>query len=345
MEIEKGKVHAPEIGQTWVNSPPITLASLRGRVVLVDFWDYTCVNCIRTLPYLVEWHRRYADKGLSIIGVHAPEFSFARTREFVAAAIERFGIEYPVVMDNGYQIWQAFANRCWPAKYLIDKDGYIRFFHSGEGDYAGTEQAIRTLLREVNPALEFGALMGPLRDTDRPGAACFRATPELYLGHTRGKIGNASGFLRRDEGQAAAYALPGELQADVFYLSGPWQSGPESVISAASLGSEPAGLLVFYTAKEVNLVMAANGEAQTAEVLQNGRPLAEQDAGEDVHRTPAGQSVVAVNTPRMYNLVRNAEMGQNLLQLVTPQAGLECFAFTFVTCVAAFETPAGSYSG
>ena len=352
MEIEKGKIHAPEIGQTWVNSPPLTMRSLRGRVVLVDFWDYTCVNCIRTLPYLIEWHRRYHPKGLTITGVHAPEFSFARTAEFVAAAIERFGIPYPVVLDNGYMIWQAFANKCWPAKYLIDKNGYLRFFHFGEGDYAAIEEAIQTLLREANPSVELGPLMEPLRDTDRPGAACYRTTPELYLGYQRGRIGNPSGFLNRDDGRPGDYKLPAKLDADVFYLSGPWLSGPESVRAAPDPAGEPASLLVHYTAKEVNLVMAPAGgaspttpSAQTVEVLQNGQPLRREDAGEDINYHSSGQSIVRVETPRMYNLVRNAGIGQDLLQLVMRQAGLECFAFTFVSCVAGFETQPAALSG
>lgn len=377
MEIEKGKVHAPEIGQTWVNSPPFSLSDLRGRVVLVDFWDYTCANCIRTLPYVVEWHRRYFDKGLTVIGVHAPEFSFARTKDFVAAAIARFGIEYPVVMDNGYMVWQAFANKCWPAKYLIDKDGYIRFFHFGEGDYEATEQAIQTLLREINAALELGPPMAPLRDTDRPGAACYRTTPELYLGYQRGRIGNEGGFQHRPAEKttpsthvalsqadgvwtevaskaecAGHYVLPEKLQADIFYLSGPWVCGPESIRAATNGAGEPASLLVFYTAKEVNLVMAPDGDAadtaagasppqpapRTIEVLQDGLPLEREDAGEDVRYAASGASVIEIATPRMYNLVRNARIGQHLLQLVAHEPGLECFAFTFVTCATASES-------
>jgi len=342
MQLEKGKVHAPEIGQTWVNSPPLTMRGLRGRVVLIDFWDYTCVNCLRTLPYLAEWHRRYSDKGLTIIGVHTPEFSFARAPDFVGAAIQRFGIPYPVVLDNAYTIWQSFANKCWPAKYLIDRDGYIRFVHYGEGDYEGTEQAIQTLLREANPAVELGPPVEPVRDTDRPGAVCYRTTPELYLGHRRGQIGNEDGFLHYDPAlssgldftPAGEYKLPEKITADVLYLSGPWQSGPESVRSAAG---EPAGVLLFYTAKEANLVMAPNSRTQTVEVLQDGQPLRNDDAGEDVLRTDSGQSIVLVDMPRMYNLVRNAQMGQHLLQLVTREEGLECFAFTFVTCAAGRE--------
>ena len=341
MDIEKGKVHAPEIGQMWVNSPPLTMRSLRGGVVLVDFWDYTCVNCIRTLPYVAEWHRRYSDKGLTILGVHTPEFSFAHTRDFVAAAIERCGIGYPVVMDNAYMIWQAFANKCWPAKYLVDKDGYMRFLHHGEGEYQATEQAIQTLLREFDPSVELGPLMEPVRDTDRPGAACYRTTPELYLGHQRGRIGNAGGFQCPDQPVPGEYKLPEKIAANVSYLSGPWQSGAESIRSAsgaseasAEAAGEPAGLLVFYMAKEVNLVMAPNGRAQTAQILQDGQPLPREDAGEDVRHTESGESIVHVDLPRMYNLVRNAEIGQHLLQVVTREEGLECFAFTFVTCVA-----------
>jgi len=346
MEIEKDKIHAPEIGQVWLNSPPLTMRGLRGRVVLVDFWDYTCVNCIRTLPYVVEWHRRYADKGLVVIGVHTPEFNFARTSDFVEAAIARLGIEHPVVLDSNYQVWHAFANRCWPAKYLIDKDGYVRFFHFGEGDYQATEQAIQTLLREVNPALKFPTPMEPIRDTDHPGAVCYPTTPELYLGHQRGRIGNPDGFQYPSEGRVGHYTLPNRLDADAFYLSGPWQSGPESVRAESGPETEPAALLVYYTAKEVNLVMAPNGAplthpgqaAQTVELLHNGKPLNPEDAGEDVRYTPEGRSVLSVDLPRMYNLVRNRAFSQRLLQLLTRQAGLECFAFTFVSCAASPES-------
>jgi thiol-disulfide isomerase/thioredoxin len=350
MQVEKGKVHAPEIGQMWMNSAPLALRELRGRVVLVDFWDYTCVNCIRTLPYVAEWHRRYRELGLTVVGVHAPEFTFARSQDLVQEAMRRFGIEYPVVLDNDYLIWQAFANKCWPAKYLIDKDGYIRFFHFGEGDYQGTELAIQSLLREVNPALEFPAPMEPLRDTDRPGAACYRTTPELYLGFRRGRLGNAGGFqdLPSDPQTAspgeyrpaANYALPERLEADVFYLNGAWEAGPESVRAAARDASVPAGLLVYYTAKEVNLVMAPGDRRRVVEILQDGRPIAVEDAGDDARFTDTGEGYVTVDTPRMYNLVKNAEMGQHLLQLVSREAGLECFAFTFVSCAAGRSAPA-----
>jgi thiol-disulfide isomerase/thioredoxin len=339
MEIEPGTVRAPEFSESWLNSSPLTMRELRGQVVLVDFWDYTCVNCIRTLPYLAEWHRRYASKGLRIIGVHTPEFSFARTGDFVKAAMVRFGIEYPVVLDSNYRIWQSFANNCWPAKYLIDHKGYIRYAHFGEGNYQQTETAIQTLLREANPAVELCPPMPPIRDTDRPGVACYRTTPELYLGYERGRIGNPGGFQNRGEGSAARYELPDQLEADVFYLSGPWRCGPESLRAEPAQDSDPASLLVFYKAKEVNLVMAPNGpRVHTVELLQDSQALAREDAGEDVRYDSAGRSLLTVDTPRMFNLVRNRAFAQHLLQLVAREAGLECFAFTFVSCAASEES-------
>ena len=135
MRVEKGKVRAPEIGRVWLNSTPLSFRQLRGRVVLVDFWDYTCVNCIRTLPYVQAWHERYRDKGLTVIGVHTPEFTFAQYESNVERGIREFGLTYPIVIDSNREIWKAFANRYWPTKYLLDKDGYLRWGHFGEGGY------------------------------------------------------------------------------------------------------------------------------------------------------------------------------------------------------------------
>ena len=196
MQFEPRQVHAPEFGQQWLNSPPLSIRALRGRVVLIDFWDYTCVNCIHTLPYVREWNRRYRDRGLTVIGVHAPEFFFARTAENVIQAAKEFQIEYPILLDNEYEVWKAFANRYWPAKYLIDKDGYMRYFHPGEGNYAETECMIQQLLREIDPAVSLPPVMEPVRALDKPEAltVCERPTPELYLGYKRGRIANAEGF-------------------------------------------------------------------------------------------------------------------------------------------------------
>jgi len=336
MDVEPGTVHAPELGPEWINSPPLTIKGLRGRAVLVDFWDYTCVNCLRTLPYVVEWHRRYAEKGLTVIGVHTPEFSFARSRELIEEALGRFGIEYPVVMDNDYAIWQAFANRCWPAKYLVDAAGYLRFAHFGEGEYQETERAVQTVLREMNTSVVLPEPLEPIRETDQPGAACYRTTPELYLGSRRGSVGNEGGLLKQGEPEAAEYKLTSDLAADKPYLAGPWISTEEYVRSAGT-ESQPAALLAYYLGKEVNLVMASVEGEQPVALLQNGAPIAREDAGEDVRFDENGRSFVLVCEPRMYRLVRNSQFNQRLLQLVTRQPGLLAYAFTFVTCVAAAE--------
>jgi thiol-disulfide isomerase/thioredoxin len=323
------KIHAPEIGRAWYNTPPLSLRELRGRVVLVDFWDYTCVNCLRTLPYLKEWHRRYGSMGLTVVGVHSPEFSFARTAEYVERAIREHALEYPVVLDNEFQIWQSFANKCWPAKYLIDKDGYVRYYHFGEGGYAETEVAIHTLLREINPGLALLPPMAPLRGSDADGARCRPVTPELYLGSGRGRLGNKPGYA---ENHVQDYQFEGEAIPDHAYLDGPWVACKE-FIAACPLDKRPSRLRVRYTAAEVNLVMTAGeaGEVQ-AEITLDGRPVPPENSGEDTHRHETG-TFVTVREPRMYRLIKNGSVGSGVLELSASSPGLEAYAFTFVSCV------------
>jgi thiol-disulfide isomerase/thioredoxin len=224
MRVEKGKVRAPEIGRVWLNSTPLSFRQLRGRVVLVDFWDYTCVNCIRTLPYVQAWHERYQAKGLTVIGVHTPEFTFAQYETNVERGIREFGLTYPIVIDSDREIWKAFANRYWPTKYLLDKDGYLRFGHFGEGGYGECELVIQELLREIDPNVSLPALMEPVREEDHVGAVCYRASGELYLGNRRGRIGNEGGFK---EDQIADYVFAGKVEENFFYANGRWASTAE----------------------------------------------------------------------------------------------------------------------
>jgi thiol-disulfide isomerase/thioredoxin len=334
MQEEQGPVHAPEFptGVTWLQGDPLTIASLRGRPVLLDFWDYTCVNCLRTMPYLVEWDWRYRDKGLTIVGVHAPEFTFARTAEHVQKATERLGIRYPVVLDNDYQIWRAFANQYWPAKYLIDADGFLRYMHFGEGFYQETEEAIQAVLRERDAAVQLPPVMAPVRDTDQPNARCYRVTPELYLGYRRGKLGNAGGV---QQDKVARYELPKMLEPEVVYAQGPWLARAEQIESAATDRGERACLALVYAAKEVNLVMAPNGAPEYRLLVgQDGKPVGREDAGDDIEFDEAGRSSVRVNEPRMYKLVRNAKFDPRRLELAADSSGLGLYAFTFVTCLA-----------
>ncbi len=330
MRVEPRQVRAPEIGRVWLNSAALSFRQLRGRTVLVDFWDYTCVNCIRTLPYVQGWHERYSDKGLTVIGVHTPEFTFAQYESNVERGVLEFGLTYPIVVDSNYEIWKLFACRCWPTKYLIDKEGYLRFAHFGEGAYGECEQTIQELLREINPAVQLPEIMEPMRPQDQAGARCYPATPEIYLGHRRGRIGNLSGFK---EDQVAEYKVSGEPEEDCFYAIGEWASTAEYM---ESTGEGEHRIVIKYSAEGVNLVMASpRFPACEVVVLQDGKPLSPKQATTDVRFRTVGsaeQSYIPVSQPRMYRLVQNGDFGTHVLELLCP-AGLGAFAFTFTSCV------------
>jgi thiol-disulfide isomerase/thioredoxin len=319
-------IYAPALdGGDWIQGRPVDLRQLRGRAVaLIDFWDYTCVNCIRTLPYVVGWHERYARSGLVIVGVHAPEFSFAREHSNVVAALRQFGIEYPVVLDNEYAIWRAYSNRFWPAKYLVDKDGRLRYYHFGEGLYQESESQVQKLLRELEPTLEFPPPLAPVRDSDHIGAVCYRVTPELYLGYGRGQFGNPAGVTQDQE---AEYRDPGHHAEGAAYLGGRWIVGQEGS-RAAAIG---ATISLRYTAMDVNLVMAPpiQGAGRVEIILGEG-----QTPGHDV-KIEYGRSFVTVDRARMYSLVANSSVLPGSLQLKAADAGLSAYAFTFVSCVVA----------
>lgn len=333
-QLQPKTVHAPEIGQTWLNTEPLTMRGLRGRVVLVDFWDYTCVNCIRTLPYLKEWRRRYHDKGLTIVGVHAPEFYFASVTELVRLAIRDFGIEYAVVLDNEHTIWQAYANRYWPAKYLVDHEGYIRYFHAGEGSYGETERAIQALLRELNPLVEVPEPMAPLRAMDEPGAlaACQRPTPELYLGYKRGRIANPEGFV---EDESHHFRYGSEPKPDVAELDGPWLCRPDSAEVQARSNGERSRLRLMFSAAEVNVVLAAGAACPLArlDLTENDAPIPADARGDDVQVDRGGKTWVKVDRPRMYSLIRRDRFVTALVELESVSPELQLFVFTFVSCL------------
>jgi thiol-disulfide isomerase/thioredoxin len=335
MQFAPRQVHAPEFGQQWLNSPPLSVRALRGRVALIDFWDYTCVNCIHTLPYVREWYRRYRDKGLTVIGVHAPEFFFARTAENVAQAAEEFQLTYPILLDNEYEVWKAFANRYWPAKYLIDKDGYMRYFHPGEGNYEETERVIQELLHEIDPAIELPPVMEPLCPLDRPGApaVCQRPTPELYLGYKRGHIGNPEGFT---EDRITSYAYSAQASEDRVDLNGPWFADAQfAAVAAHPASGQPSQLRLAYSAAEINLVMApgTNPFPSRIEIMDEGAALDHQSRGADVREASDGSTFIEIDRPRMYALVKRDRFVSRTLALSSGSTGLQLFAFTFVSCV------------
>lgn len=327
----------------WLNIPsPLTRLQLQGRVILIDFWEYTCINCIRTLPYLKAWYERYRQHGLEIIGIHTPEFSFGRSRSQVEEAIHAEGIAYPVLLDNEYANWLAFANRAWPTKYLMDTKGYIRYRHQGEGNYQEIEQALQALLLESDPTLNLPPVMPLQRPEDRPGAVCYPPTPEIYGGYERGSLGNQQGYA---PDTPIIYELPRAFDHTdhYFYAGGIWRAGPESFAFA---GQDFGQISLTYQALRVNAVLSPSDDLVTLmlklhrgdtlpriDLLQDGIPLAATSAGRDVHFDPDGSSYVLVETARMYELVHNPTFEGHHLELIFRANGLALYSFTFTTCI------------
>ncbi len=297
----------------WFNTPagaPLSLEELRGRVVLIDFWTYTCINCLRTLPYLRAWDGRYRDRGLSIVGVHTPEFAFEREADNVERAIARNRLRYPVAQDNDYAVWEAWGNQYWPAKYLLDARGRVRYVHFGEGAYEETDAAIRALLAEAG-ADRLGA---PARARVEV-ASDELATPETYLGYER-----AERFLPRPP-RPGVGRYPGEhdLPPVHFALSGTWNVTAEAATAVAD-----AEIHARVTARKVFLVLSSKGErGREVDVLLDGEPIHPSEAGADVS---AGR--VIVRQERLYRLVSLDSVEDLRLTLVVPP-GVAGYAFTF----------------
>ena len=288
---------APDVHDVsaWINSRPLSLPELRGKVVLVDFWTYSCINCLRTLPYLKAWDARYRSKGLVILGVHTPEFAFEHDLGNVRAAVRRLGIRYPVPLDNAYGTWKAYSNQYWPADYLVDQAGRVRDVHFGEGDYAKTEQNIRRLLE----AGKAGRLPQAGQDTDRTPSEI--RTPESYLGYLR--IGNYTGSpLRTDRN--ADYHFPPSLTQDSYAYDGTWKVEGERIVAG-----DNARVRLHFDARTVHLVLTGRG---VVTVKLNGKM----------------QESVRIDRDRLYTLVTQKQASDGLLELgLTP--GLAAYAFTF----------------
>jgi thiol-disulfide isomerase/thioredoxin len=317
----KRAVNMPGIvGDVWFNTAPLSQEDLEGKVVLADFWTYSCINCLRTLPHLRDWWSKYRDKDFVMIGIHAPEFEFEKDPGNVGGAIEELGVEWPVVLDNDYVNWHNFANHHWPAKYMADREGRIEYEHFGEGSYGKTERKIQELILQ-DPT------MGPLPEiTPDENPQCFRATPETYCGYTRGILSNPGGYIYERE---AEYKPPRQLREDGIALDGRFMATREYVES-----EEPGGtLLLSFKATEVNLVLrGVNGHA-TARVLLDG---VEPEAG--VLGTDAGSGgTVEVNEPRMYNLLKSDHPLQGVLAFQALDGAYQAYAFTFSGCL----TPPG----
>ena len=305
---------APEFvdNQRWFNTPgdrPLTLRGLRGRVVLVDFWTYSCINCIRTLPYLEAWDAKYRKDGLTIVGVHTPEFPFEREAGNVESAISENGIRYPVAQDNDQATWNAYGNQYWPAEYFIDAQGNVRFVHFGEGEYGEKEKVIRDLLAEAGRTVR-----GRETDVHAVAPSTTVTTPETYLGAARAeRFTNSMLSPGRHDLTAPSSVPPNE-----FAYRGGWKITLDSATAEAG-----ASLDLNFGARRVYLVLGSPGHDRRLRVLLDGKPIRPADAGTDVH-----DGVVTVSGHRLYNLVDLPRVANHVLTL-EPESGVEGYAFTF----------------
>jgi thiol-disulfide isomerase/thioredoxin len=333
LQIDKSQFQkAPEFAQVAgyinTNNVPLTLASLKGKVVLVDFWTYSCINCIRTLPHLSDWYQRYADKGFVIVGVHSPEFEFEKNYENVKAAVQKFGIKFPVILDSNHGTWNAYGNMYWPRDYLVDSQGYIRHDHIGEGDYDTTESAIQSLLAER-------AALDGMKDISfntaktaaiNPGSLAYidltkQITPEIYVGYSfaRAPIGNPQNF---QPDQIIPYSIPPNtnFNPDIVYLDGQWKNNPDNMELQSNMGR----IILTYYAKDVNIV--AGGHGQQGIVTEDGvTKILNNSLGKDL--TPDGKFVL--DGQRLYNLALHNNYGSHSIIINVSGKGFELYTFTF----------------
>lgn len=317
----------------WINTEPFTLASLKGQVVLIDFWTYTCVNCLRTLPFLREWHEKYDDRGLNIVGVHTPEFEFEKTKVNVEDAVSRNGLEWRMAQDNDMKTWRAFNNRFWPAKYLIDATGVIRYRHFGEGAYDETERQIRALVEEIGVDLsDIVASKDPgLNRTD----ISLPQTRELYAGTQRNSSASVpyygnNQFYYVPSMTPAFYQDPGDHVNHFLYLHGAWTNGTESIIHAQETENldDYIALKIFGTS--VNVVIdSEDAEPYDVVITLDDQPVDMEAWGADLRINGEGLTVIRVDEPRMYSLLKLPAYGGHELKLSSNSQDFNVFAFTF----------------
>jgi len=306
----------------WLNSPPLTPQALRGKVVLIDFWTYSCVNCLRALPYVKSWYARYAPDGLVVIGVHAPEFPFEKNPDNVRRAVHDLGITYPVALDNDYAIWSAFNNQYWPAHYFIDAQGRIRGHHFGEGDYAASEELIRKLLLEAGAAkLPPPGTSVAASGVEAPADEAQLDSPETYVGYARAANFSSPGGAVQNA--AHLYSAPAALSLNQWALRGPWRIEADSAVAVG-----PHAAIQFrFRARDLHLVLGAPDAAQPLRfrVTLDGHAPG-QDHGSDVQPDGTG----TVTGQRLYQLIRQAHpQGEHTFAIEFPDSGVQAYSFTF----------------
>jgi methionine-S-sulfoxide reductase len=306
----------------WVNSKPLTRAALRGKVVVIDFWTYSCINCLRALPYINAWYEHYKDSGLVVIGVHSPEFGFEKDSANVRMAVQKFGVKYPVAMDSDMALWNAFHNRFWPAHYFVDANGKIRGHHFGEGKYARSERTIRQLLTEAGAK----NLPDPLDDAAGEGVAAASdvanvGSPETYVGFERAENFASPGSFARNT--AKTYEVPTSLALNQWALGGRWTASGEH----AALAAAPGRIVFRFKARDLHLVLGPgkDGKPVRFRVTLDGKPPA-ADHGVDVDAQGQG----TVREQRLYQLIRQkGAVGEHEFAIEFLDANVEAYSFTF----------------
>jgi thiol-disulfide isomerase/thioredoxin len=330
MMAAKGGANAPIEGDmpeltgaaTWLNSKPLTRASLKGKVVVVDFWTYSCINCLRALPYVTRWYDHYKDAGLVVIGVHSPEFPFEKQLDNVQRAVKELKVTYPVALDNNYAIWQAFNNRYWPAHYFVDANGQIRGHHFGEGNYEESEQLIRELLEEA------GQKNLPGRSGEISGAGVQAApdenhveSPETYVGYERAENFVSSGGAAKDS--AKTYEVPPKLLLNQWALGGNWTVNPQDAVLDAAGGR----ITFHFRARDLHLVLGPGAEGKPVRfrvTLDGHEPGADHGVDTDEH----GRGTVTEQ--RLYQLIRQSGgVVHHTFTIEFLDAGARAYAFTF----------------
>jgi cytochrome c biogenesis protein CcdA/thiol-disulfide isomerase/thioredoxin len=319
----EGELPSLSGASSWLNSAPLTPEALRGRVVVIDFWTYSCINCLRSLPYVEAWYSRYKDHGLVVIGVHTPEFAFERNEDNVRRAVSDLGISYPVALDNDYAIWRAFNNQYWPAHYFVDSTGRIRGPHYGEGDYDQSEQIIRQLLTEA------GDTSLPLPGTGIAGANGVQAaadmthvqSPETYVGYQRAQSFASPGGLVHDAPHS--YQLPASLALNQWALAGSWAVDPEKAV----LNAAPGKIEFRFFARDLHLVLGPGADGKPVRFrvqLDGAAPGA--DHGTDTDADGSG----IIREQRLYQLIRQSgEVGQHAFSIEFEDGNVQAYAFTF----------------
>ena len=303
----------------YINTTPEELKSkMKDKVVLYDFWTYSCINCIRTFPYLKAWNEKYADKGLLIIGVHAPEFEFEKDPNNVKMAAQKYGLTYPIVLDSDHVTWNAFSNNYWPAEYITDDLGHIRHTHFGEGEYDQTEKVIQQLLDQRAKRLGLNITADQSLVNLEAHQFSEIQTPELYFGYNfmqeRDYLGNSEGFQPE---KTVSYTIPSGLQNDHFYLDGEWQNLNDSM----KLVSDNGKIVLPYSAKDVHVV--ASGTGDNIQVLLDGKVVTSDDAGQDLKNGVAG-----ISEHRLYNLISSKQQGSHTITIIG-RPGFQIYTFTF----------------